>query len=229
MEHIQLIGFDADDTLWVNEPYFQETENHFCELLSGFADTEKISKELYSVEMQNLPIYGYGVKGFILSMTETAIRISDGRVDNQTLKAIMDAGKQLLSMPVSLIDGVGEVLETLSGKYTLILATKGDLIDQQRKLNNSGLASYFQHIEIMSHKGEAEYTRLLAHLHTEPEKFLMVGNSLKSDILPVLNLGGYGIHIPYHTTWQHEIVEEFYHDKLVNVSSISEITNIIPN
>lgn len=230
MNRIEIIGFDADDTLWVNEPFFQETERKFESLLSGFANKKEISEALFSIEMKNLPIYGYGVKGFTLSMIETALTISHNQITQSSIREILRLGQNLLEMPVNLLDGVEEVLKYLSAsrKYKLIIATKGDLTDQLRKIRKSGLENYFDHIEIMSHKTEEEYSLLLERLKIEASRFLMIGNSLKSDILPVLSLGGNGIHIPYEITWQHENTEkELSNPDFHSVTSISEIMKIL--
>jgi putative hydrolase of the HAD superfamily len=203
--NIKVIGFDADDTLWINEPFYQEVERKFCRILKPYIQDEaETSRELFLTEIQNLEIYGYGAKGFILSMVETAIRISKDKITAEEIARIIDSGKTLLDMPIELLDGVEKVLQLLQGKYRLILATKGDLLDQERKLKASGLFGYFHHIEIMSDKQEANYQKLLDHLDISPDEFLMIGNSVKSDILPVLNIGGKAIHIPYEVTWQHE-------------------------
>ncbi len=208
IKNIKVIGFDADDTLWVNEPHYQKTEAVFCGLLSDFLPQKELSEALFKTEMQNLALYGYGGKSFLLSMIETAQRISNNRVENHILAQIIMLGKTLLDQPVELLDGVKETLEKLASRdVELILATKGDLLDQERKLTKSELKAYFHHIEIMSDKKVQNYAALLAHLDIAPENFLMIGNSLKSDILPVVELGGYAIHIPYHTTWVHEQVE----------------------
>lgn len=204
-KNIKVIGFDADDTLWVNEPYFKETENEFCELLNEYYSSDIVSNELFKTEIQNLELYGYGVKAFILSLIETAIRISNGEVPVKTIDHIIKLGKQQLNKPVEVLDGIEYALKNLFSKqYKLIVATKGDLLDQERKLKKSGLEKYFHHIEIMSDKKESDYKKLLDHLEIKPEEFVMIGNSLKSDILPVINIGGKGIHVPYHTTWEHE-------------------------
>jgi putative hydrolase of the HAD superfamily len=201
----RVIGFDADDTLWVNEPYYQETERQFCELLSGFCPADALSQELYKTEMGNLPLFGYGAKGFTLSMMETAMRVSGGGAPLSTIEGILRLGKTLMDKPVVLLEGVEDVLAGLQKKeLKLVVATKGDLLDQERKLAKSKIAKYFHHVEIMSDKKESDYMRLLSRLEIAPKDFLMIGNSLKSDILPVLNIGGYGVHIPYHTNWQHE-------------------------
>lgn len=204
---LKVIGFDADDTLWVNEPYFQEVEKKFCLLLSEYLPNDGVEKELFKTEMANLRLYGYGGKSFVLSMIETAIKVSDSKVQPDTINNIIQFGKELLDHPVNLLDGVEHVLETLKKKYKLIIATKGDLLDQERKLLKSGLTNYFHHIEIMSDKKEENYLELINHLDIQPKEFMMIGNSLKSDIIPVLNIGGNGIYIPFHTTWLHEVAD----------------------
>jgi len=206
LNQLKIIAFDADDTLWVNEPYFRETEDKFCALLQDFAPAHTVARELLKTEIENLKWYGYGVKGFMLSMVETAMRISNGSADLEVIDKALQYGKALLEKPIELLDGVEDVLKALYPNYRLVVATKGDLLDQERKLRKSGLLGYFHHIEIMSDKKEADYNKLIAHLDTEPGQFLMIGNSLKSDVLPVLAVGGHAIHIPYHTTWEHEVI-----------------------
>ena len=205
-KHIKVIGFDADDTLWVNETYFRDAEVQFAKLLSQFETENKIDQELFKMEMKNLPVYGYGVKGFVLSMVEMALELSNNTVSNQTISKILDIGKEMINQEVELLDGVEEVLKQLSQKYKLIVATKGDLLDQERKLEKSGLLDYFHHIEVLSDKKEANYSKLLNHLEIKPSEFLMVGNSLKSDILPLINIKASAVHVPFHTTWLHEQV-----------------------
>lgn len=225
---IKVIGFDADDTLWVNEPYFQEVEKQFCLILKPYQDEAETSKELFRTEMQNLEIYGYGAKGFILAMIETAIRITEGKITPNEISRIIAIGKTLLNMPIQLLDGIEDVLQKLKGKYQLILATKGDLLDQERKLQKSGLTGYFHHIEIMSDKHENNYKKLLSHLDIQPHEFLMVGNSVKSDILPVIKIGASAIHVPFEVTWQHENHHEpTGNDDFITVSEISEILNLL--
>ncbi len=223
-----LIGFDADDTLWLNQPNYDGVENEYCELLSKYISTEDVSKELYNTEMQNLSLYGYGAKSFMLSMIETAIRITNNEVTQTILNEIIILGKKLINRPVSLLNGVKEVLGFFNETgIIIILVTKGDLIDQERKLNKSNLEKYFHHIEIMSDKKESDYLKLLSHLDVESERFLMIGNSLKSDIIPVLNIGGFGIHIPYHTNWQHDNVDKIEkHPNLIEVEYITEIIKL---
>ncbi|WP_242121551.1 HAD family hydrolase [Aestuariivivens sediminicola] len=207
-ENIKVIGFDADDTLWVNETYFRQAELEFAKLLSEYETPNKIDQELFKIEIDNLELYGYGIKAFVLSMVESALQLSNYNVNTKTIEAILNIGKSMLDKPVELLDGVEEVLKVLSTKYRLILATKGDLLDQERKLVKSGLMDYFHHIEVLSDKKEANYSKLLNHLDIEPSQFLMIGNSLKSDILPLVNLKANAIHIPFHTTWAHEQVSE---------------------
>ncbi|WP_055437387.1 HAD family hydrolase [Lacinutrix algicola] len=207
-QNIKVIGFDADDTLWVNETYFRDAESEFAKLLNRFETENKIDQELFKMEMKNLPVYGYGVKGFVLSMVEMALELSNNTVSNTTISKILDIGKDMINKPVELLDGVEEVLAELSKNYKLIVATKGDLLDQERKLQKSGLLGYFHHIEVLSDKKEDNYSKLLKRLDIEPEAFLMVGNSLKSDILPLINIKAHAIHVPFHTTWAHEQVKE---------------------
>ncbi|MFD1772235.1 HAD family hydrolase [Sphingobacterium suaedae] len=205
---ITTIAFDADDTLWVNEPYFQEAEQQFCKLLEDDHSQQAVAQELFRTEMKNLSLYGYGVKGFVLCMIETASRLSDRAVSVAQLNRMLEIGHELLEKPIELLDGVQDTLEQLKGRYRLIMATKGDLLDQQRKLKKSGLAPYFHHIEIMSDKQPGDYHKLIRQLACAPGNFLMLGNSMKSDILPVLELGGFAGHIPYQVTWAHEQHEE---------------------
>ncbi len=227
---IKAIAFDADDTLWVNEPYFQETEQKFCALLEGYMPRHTVSKELFRTEIDNLAPYGYGVKGFMLSMIETALRISEKTISLDIIEKIIQYGKELLEKPIELLDGVEDVLRQLKGKYRLVVATKGDLLDQERKLKKSKLEHYFHHIEIMSEKQEPDYLKLIRHLDIRPEELLMLGNSLKSDIMPVLAIGGHAIHVPYHTTWAHEHVEQtIEHPNFRQVQTISEILPLLLN
>jgi len=225
---IKVIGFDADDTLWVNEPFYQEVEKEFCQIMKPYLPEKETSEELFRTEMHNLEIYGYGAKGFILAMIETALRVTNGKISSQEINQILDTGKTLLNMPIQLLDGVENVLQQLQGKYKLILATKGDLLDQERKLQKSELIGYFHHIEIMSDKQENNYRKLLSHLDIQANEFLMVGNSVKSDILPVLNIGAKAIHVPYEVTWQHENQHESSenHD-FFTVSKIAEILKLV--
>lgn len=225
---MKIIAFDADDTLWDNEAYFQEIEHKFCELLQDYLPMHTLSRELLQTEVKNLSLYGYGIKGFILSMIETALRISDKTIPLGVIEKILGYGKELLEKPVTIIEGVEDVLSELKTRYRLVMATKGDLLDQHRKLHKSGLGHYFHHIEIMTEKGEEDYRKLIKRLDIPPDNFVMIGNSLKSDVLPVLQIGGHGFHIPYHTTWAHEKVEvNIDHPNFKQINSIKEITQYL--
>ena len=207
-EHIKVIGFDADDTLWVNETYFREAEVKFAELLEHYETKNKVDQELFKMEMKNLDLYGFGIKGFMLSMIESALELSNNRVPQDIINSILDIGKSMISKPVELLDGVEDVLQSLSLNYRLIVLTKGDLLDQERKLDKSGLSKYFHHVEVLSDKKELNYKNLLDHLEIDVSEFLMVGNSLKSDVIPILKIGAMAVHVPFHTTWAHEMVPE---------------------
>ncbi len=224
---IKVIGFDADDTLWVNETYFRDAELEFAKLLSPYETANKIDQELFKKEVENLPLYGYGIKGFVLSMVEMALEISNGTVSNATIEKILEIGKHMLNKPVELLEGVDEVLHTLSKEFRLIVVTKGDLLDQERKLEKSGLLDYFHHIEILSDKQEANYSKLLNHLDIKPSEFLMIGNSLKSDILPLVNIKAKAIHVPFHTTWIHEQVNDT-ETKDKSYKTVDNLLEIIP-
>jgi putative hydrolase of the HAD superfamily len=224
--NLKVIAFDADDTLFVNEPYFQETEEKFCALMSDYLSHQGLSQELFKTEIANLELYGYGIKGYILSMIEAAMRISNKTISIEVVEKITEYGKELLQKPIELLDGVEETLQALSGKYKLVVATKGDLLDQRRKLHNSGLGHYFHHIEVMSDKKEKDYDDLLKRLEIKAEEFFMIGNSLKSDILPVLNIGGHAVHIPFHTTWEHEKINHKVEHP--NFKALEKITEVLP-
>ncbi len=211
-DHITTIGFDADDTLWVNETYFRSAEEEFAGLLEEFETRNTIDQELFKMEMRNLELYGYGIKGFMLSMIESALELSNQRVSQETIGRILQIGKHMIGHRLELLDGVSEVLEALHGKYRLLVLTKGDLLDQERKLEKSGLIDYFHHVEVLSDKKEINYQRLLDHLEIPVSEFLMVGNSLKSDVIPIINIGARAVHIPFHTTWAHEQVDATEHE-----------------
>ncbi len=228
-DHLQVIGFDADDTLWLNESYYQETGQKFYQLLSPYLSCEEAEKELFKTEMGNMELYGYGAKAYILSIIETALRVTENRVGANIISEIITLCKELLNKPVVLLDGIADILEQLShSDYRVIMVTKGDLLDQERKLNKSNIAQYFHHIEIVSDKKESDYIKLLERLSITPEHFLMVGNSLKSDVLPVINIGGYGVHIPHEMTWAHEKTEmEERPDRFWKIEHISELRSIL--
>lgn len=224
MKDLKVIAFDADDTLWHNEAYFQEAEQKFWALLEDFLPQHTVSRELLKTEMQNIELYGYGIKAFTLSMIKTAIRVSNGAISTPVIEEIIGYGKDLLSKPVELIDDGEEVLEALKDKYRLVVSTKGDLLDQQNKLEKSGLERYFHHIEIVSEKNEKEFSKLIRHLDIQPNEFAMIGNSLKSDILPVLSIGGYGFHVPYYITWSHEKIDiNIEHEQFRELTKIEDL------
>ncbi|MBT8286113.1 MAG: HAD family hydrolase [Flavobacteriaceae bacterium] len=221
---IKVIGFDADDTLWVNETYFREAEEEFTSLLENYETKNKIDQELFRTEIDNLDLYGYGIKSFTLSMIESALDISNNQVSQTTLSKILNLGKRMIAHPVELLDDVEEVLKELADKYRLIVLTKGDLLDQERKLDRSGLSEYFHHVEVLSDKKEMNYKNLLDHLEIGVEEFLMIGNSLKSDVLPILAIGAKAVHVPFHTTWAHEEVDPSVHtNDHLTLSGIKDI------
>ena len=203
-----IIAFDADDTLWHNETIFQATESQFAALLSAYHAEEWVRERLFATEMKNLAHFGYGIKGFTLSMIETAIELSGGRITGGEIQQILEWGHQMLAAPVELLDGVRETIEALAPHHRLMLLTKGDLFDQESKLARSGLGELFAAVEIVSDKNAATYRRIIARSGVEPQRFLMVGNSLKSDVLPALDAGARAVHVPYVTTWAHEVVPE---------------------
>jgi putative hydrolase of the HAD superfamily len=201
-----IIAFDADDTLWHNETLFSMTQEKFRRLLARYEGAELALEKLYETEVGNLETFGYGIKGFTLSMIETAIELTQGRVVGQEIQQIVNFAREMLRAPVQLLDHVAEVVPRLAEMYALMLVTKGDLFDQESKIAQSGLADYFAHVEIVSDKRPETYRALLRKHKIAPERLLMVGNSLRSDILPVIALGGVAVHIPYHLTWAHETI-----------------------
>lgn len=222
---IQTIAFDADDTLWHNETNFAVTQAEIYALLRPYAEESVLKERLYAIEMANLRLFGYGAKGFTLSMIETAIAISEGRVTAREIQTILDAGKALLARPVEVLPGVRETLETLSDKYNLMLITKGDLFHQESRIAASGLGDLFAALEIVSEKDVPTYGRVFRRYHLDPATFLMVGNSVRSDILPVVELGARAIYIPYEITWQHEVADpsSAAHDGWWELASIREV------
>ncbi len=227
--NIKVVGFDADDTLWVNETYFRLAEDQFAALLDQYETKNQIDQELFKTEIKNLDLYGYGIKGFMLSMIESALEISNLKVSQTTIADILNLGKAMITHPVEVLDGVEEVLQQLANNYRLIVLTKGDLLDQERKLERSGLTKYFHHVEVLSDKKEENYMNLLNHLEIDISEFLMIGNSLKSDVLPILNIGAKAVHIPFHTTWLHEEVRlEARTNNHLTLSKISDILKYLP-
>ncbi len=226
-KNIKVIAFDADDTLWVNETYFREAEHKFVKLLSKYETENKLDQELFIVEMKNLHLYGYGVKSFILSMIESALVLSNYSINPTAIQQIIEIGKEMLEKPIELLEGVEQTLKTLQSKYRLILVTKGDLLDQERKLEKSRLVKYFHHIEILTDKKPNNYNKLLLHLDCKPSEFLMVGNSLKSDVLPLLEVGAEAIHVPFHITWAHEIIDDNDNNNYMTVGKLNEILKFL--
>ena len=203
----QLIAFDADDTLWPNQPHFDYAEAQLHALLTHYTDADTLGKRFYEVWRANMHLFGYGAKSFMLTMIETVIELTNGTVTGTEIQHILNHGKRLLDFPIELLPHVEEVLEELKHRgVPLMLLTKGDLFDQESKLARSGVGDYFDHVEIVSEKNEATYRRILTRYGVQPADFAMVGNSLKSDVLPVAKLGGLAIHVPYHATWVHEQV-----------------------
>jgi len=225
---VTTLGFDADDTLWQNECFFRDTEGRFLDLLTDFGDRTTLSSRLFTVEKRNIPVYGFGIKGFVLSMMETALEVSAGRLDSSIMAGVLAMGREMLNHPVELLPGVRETLEALSERYPLILITKGDLFDQERKLAASGLGDLFSAVEIVSDKSSATYARVFAARGDGPERGLMVGNSLRSDILPALEAGAFAVHIPHDLTWSYEHVDEpVDHPRLFIERHIQKVAEII--
>ncbi|MEZ5278767.1 MAG: HAD family hydrolase [Opitutaceae bacterium] len=225
---IDSIGFDADDTLWHNEVIFEETHDRYCELLSRYHDARTVETTLHRTEMRNLELFGYGIKGFALSSIETAIRLTDGKISAEEIRSILDLAKAMMRHPVELLPDAATTVRRLAQDHHLILITKGDLRDQQRKIAKSGLAGYFTHTEVVAEKDRETYARILERARVRPERFVMVGNSIKSDILPVLDLGGIGVHIPYQTTWVHERAESpENHDRFFELASMTGLPELV--
>lgn len=201
MARITTIGFDADDTLWHNERFFQMTQARFAELLADHAPPAHLAARLLEAERRNLGNYGFGVKGFTLSMIETAIEVTEGRVPAAVISELLAAGREILTHPIELLPAARETVVALAGQFRLVLITKGDLLDQERKLAQSGLGELFHAVEIVSDKRTDTYTRLFARHGSGAAEGLMVGNSLQSDVLPMLAAGGWGAHLPHPLTW----------------------------
>ncbi|MCX6381909.1 MAG: HAD family hydrolase [Armatimonadetes bacterium] len=201
---IRIVAFDADDTLWHNESIFALTHERYTDLLTPYHPQEWIESRLFATETRNLNRYGYGIKGFMLSMIETAIELTEGRITGREIESILEFGREMLVAPIQLLSHVEETLPTLAQQYPLLMLTKGDLFDQETKVARSGLADHFRHIEIVSEKDKSTYEKVMTQYNLRPDELVMVGNSMKSDILPVLELGAYAVHIPYHLTWAHE-------------------------
>ncbi len=230
MDEVKVIAFDADDTLWDCQSWFDEVERRCCELLKPWATAREVSEGLFTTEHQNLPLTGYGTKAFTLSLIENAVRISKGELTGDKVMQLIDMGKELLRFPTTPLPEVKETLETLSQtrRHRLVVFTKGELMDQEDKLRRSGLEGYFSHVETVSNKTEKEYRQLCENLDVAPEQTLMVGNSFRSDIVPALEAGAWAIHIPYHVVWALEKSEEYPHQRLKKVQHFSEILDFVP-
>lgn len=225
---ITTVGLDADDTLWHNETIFRLTHARFVDLLAEHGDRNAIETRLAATERRNLGLYGYGVKGFTLSMIETAMELTDGQAPPHVVREILAAGREMLGHPVETLPGVDEVVAELAERYRLVLITKGDLMDQERKLAASGLGDLFAAVEIVSEKDRGTYERVFARHGTGPAEAVMAGNSMKSDVLPAIEAGSFGVHIPYHVTWAHELADAPEgHPRYVSLSRIGELPDWI--
>jgi putative hydrolase of the HAD superfamily len=227
---IEVVAFDGDDTLWHNESIFSMTQARFTELMEPYVKGADLDERLFATEMRNLKLFGYGVKSFSLSMIETAIELSEGRVTAREIQSIIDAGRSMLEHPVELLDGVVEAIERVSESYRVMLITKGDLFDQESKLARSGLGERFEAVEIVAEKDEAAYRRILNRHGVAPNRFVMVGNSGRSDILPTLALGAWAIHVPYPLTWTHEQIDETTldgQDRYRRIESLAEVPAVL--
>jgi putative hydrolase of the HAD superfamily len=226
---IAMVGFDADDTLWRSQDYFDEAQARFERIVSAYVDLADVGKRLYEYESRNIAFFGYGVKGMALSMVEAAVEITEARISAQDLHRIVGLAKELLRHPVEVLDGVRDAVEAVAAEHPVVLITKGDLFHQEQKVRDSGLADLFRRIEIVSEKDAPTYARLLEEFGVPASRFLMVGNSLRSDIAPVLELGGWGVHVPYHTTWAHEAEAQLRHggDRMRTVAAIAELPQAV--
>ena len=222
---VVVVAFDADDTLWENEPLFREAERKWAGELARYGDLESLSDRLYEVESRNMHDLGYGAKAFGLSLLETAVEVSGGEISGDAVGRILGYVREILHNPAIPLPGVEHTLEALSacGRYRLVLLTKGDLLDQQRKLERSGLGRYFSRVVVVSNKTQREYLELCEMEGIRPEELLMVGNSFKSDIHPALQMGARTIFVPFHVVWEHEKLEEYDHTSLLKVSRIDDI------
>lgn len=204
MSKFEILAFDADDTLWHNERFYVEAQNKFAELLSHYHKPEWVNERLFQTENRNIQHFGYGIKAFALSMIETAVELTEGRIAGTDIQTLIDLARKMLNAEVQLLNHVVEIIPLLAENYQLMVITKGDLLDQETKISRSGLGQYFQCIEVVSHKTIASYTKVLNRYSIPPQRFMMIGNSLRSDILPILEMNGSAVHIPYETTWLHE-------------------------
>jgi putative hydrolase of the HAD superfamily len=225
---ITTIGFDADDTLWHNESIFASTHERLRRLLAAYHDAATVDRALFATEMRNLERYGYGIKSFALSAIETAVELSGGQLRADEVLAIIRLTHDMLDHPVEVLPAVAETVEAVARTHRLLLITKGDLRDQERKIEKSGLAAHFAGVEIVSEKNPASYDRVLRRHGVRPSEFLMVGNSVKSDVLPVLAIGGAAVFVPYPITWEHERVETLpEHPRFHRLDNLAELPGLI--
>lgn len=227
-KNISTIAFDADDTLWRNEEIFMQAQSHFIDMLMAYHDREYIVSHLEKVQIRNISAFGYGIKGFTLSMIETAIELTEGRILGHEIHSIIELSKTMLAAPITLLSGVESTLLKLKSDYQLMAITKGDLLDQESKFARSGIAELFDYIEIVSEKKPNTYAEILTRYQIKQNEFLMLGNSLKSDVLPVLDIGSMAIHIPYHSTWVHEQVDETVLQQYKPIVTFSTVDELLP-
>lgn len=229
-ENVKVIAFDADDTLWENEPLFREGERKWAEELHEFGTLESLSAELYATEAANMAELGYGAKPYLISLLETSVRLAGDRLTGSMVGRILETGRDIIRNPATPLPGVREALEEIraTGHYRMVLLTKGDLLDQEHKIGRSGLGGLFDRIVITSNKSLETYSQLCREEGILPEALLMVGNSFKSDIAPVLELGGWGVHIPFRILWEHEKTEEYEHPKLLRLERMAELPDRLP-
>ncbi len=229
LKNIKVISFDADDTLWQNEKLFRKAECDFCKIISSYSKKENAIKVLWNMEVKNIPLYGYGIKAFTLDMLDAALKLSKGKLTAAETKQIINLGKKLIKSPIVLFEGAEKTLKILNKKYKIVVTTKGDLLEQENKIYRSGLAKYLSHIEVMSEKDKSSYARLIKELNIKPQEFLMVGNSVKSDILPVLEIGANAIFIPSKFTWFYEDgdAEKIKSENFLKLKEISELIKML--
>ncbi len=225
---ISLLAFDADDTLWHNESYFRFTEDRFCDMLAPFAESDHLSERLLATERKNVELYGYGAKGFMLSLIETALEVTEHRVPGETLFEILRLGKEILAQPVELLDGVVDTVTALGTSHRLIVITKGDLIHQESKAARSGLAELFERVEVVSEKDDSTYQRIFDRCGVPADEICMIGNSVKSDVLPALTLGCFAVHVPYDITWAMEVAERpAAHPRFAAITTLRDLPDVL--
>lgn len=227
---IEMIAFDADDTLWHAEVIFRDAEEKFCQILLPWQDRETIKSTLFEIETRNISRYGFGAKSYTFSMIETALVVSDREISGKAIEEILKIGRRMLDAEFELLPEVEETIKTLSDEYSMMVITKGDLLEQSSKIHRSGLAEYFDFIEVLSNKTVGAYQNIFEKYQIDPETFVMIGNSLPSDIQPILSLGGIGVHIPADTTWAHELMDDFDHsqDNFYELDHIGQLPGLLP-